>query len=330
MTENPLYAINSDLLYSKSSDCIKRALHRKGTEDSSKSADLDRALFSERPFVNHTEYQLWASIALELLGKAALAKHHPCLVVDPRRLDSMLAAAGIDSKADGTSIKMGEVRTLSAREVYKRLKSIIPEYDDDAYDLCITTAENRNAELHSAASPFSRMEPDWEERYWRACEIILRYIERTFVQWFGDTNAEEALRMIEEAKDTRSRKQEEVAIKVRGAKQDFDKLGDTERAEISIKIKNMDLRTVLKDFSKTYEMAWEVSCPSCESRSFMAGNETVSSFMETTVVVDGEFRRVKNFGRTFAPSEFICAACGLRLADSDEIRSARMFETHQE
>lgn len=330
MTHDPINAINSDFLYSKSSDCIKRALHGRGTEDPSLSGDLGRRLFGERPSANLTEYQLWASIALELLGKAALARHHPCLVVDLRRQDSILAAVGISSRPNGESIKIEMIKTISAKEVYARLRAIIPDYDDDAYEICATTAEDRNAELHSAASPFSPMKPDWEERYWRACEIILNDIDRTFIQWFGGTNADEALQLIEEAKDARKRKQDEVAVKIDRARQNFSKLSDVDRIRIAEEIRGKDLRTILKDFSKTYEMAWEVSCPSCEGRSFMAGNETVSSIMEATDVIDGQIRRVKNFGRVFAPSEFICTTCGLKLADSDEIRSARMFETHQE
>ena len=330
MTHNPLETIKFDFLYNKSSDCIKRALHRRGTGDPSLSAGLNRRLFGEKPLENLTEYQLWASIALELLGKAALAYHHPCLVIDTRSSDSIFAAAGISSKADGTNIKMEEIRTLSASEVYKRLKSIVPNYNEDAYDLCITTAGGRNAELHSAASPFNHMKPDWEERYWRTCEIILDYIGRTFTQWFGQSNAAEALKVIEEAKDARKKKQDEVAAKIERARQSFSKLDDVERSRVVEEIRDRDLQNIMKYFSKTYEMAWEVSCPSCRNISFMAGKETVSSIMDSTELIDGELRRVRNFCRVFAPHEFTCPSCNLKLADSDEIRSARMFETYRE
>lgn len=58
-------AISEEALLGKSRAYIAKALRRKGEQD------LE-------------EYQLWASLALELLGKAALAHRHPCLVVDPR------------------------------------------------------------------------------------------------------------------------------------------------------------------------------------------------------------------------------------------------------
>lgn len=330
MTLNPLDTIKFDFLYNKSSDCIKRALHRRGTGDPSLSAGVGRRLFGEKPLENFTEYQLWASIALELLGKAALARHHPCLVVDPRSSESMLAAAGIDSKTGGKSIKMEEIRTLAATEVYKRLKFIVPGYDDDAYDLCVITAGGRNAELHSAASPFSRMDPSWEERYWHTSEIILGHIGRTFNQWFGQKNVNEALKVIQDAKDTRKKKQDKVAVKIERAKQKFKKFSREKRDRIANKIRDVDLPNVLKSFSKNYEKAWEVSCPSCGNRSFMVGKETVSSIMDSTDVVNGRIVRVKSFGKVFAPHEFICSACNLKLSDSDEIRSANMFETYKE
>jgi hypothetical protein len=37
------------------------------------------------------EHQLWASLALELVGKATLAKIHPCLVADPNSSASTTA-----------------------------------------------------------------------------------------------------------------------------------------------------------------------------------------------------------------------------------------------
>ena len=41
------------------------------------------------------EYQLWASLALELLGKAALARIHPSLIADPNHQISLFAASGV-------------------------------------------------------------------------------------------------------------------------------------------------------------------------------------------------------------------------------------------
>ena len=65
-------AITKEGLIAKSRIYIQRAFRAKLADD------LD-------------EYQLWASLALELLGKAALAGIHPSLVVDPNHYESLFA-----------------------------------------------------------------------------------------------------------------------------------------------------------------------------------------------------------------------------------------------
>ena len=334
MTMDPLNIIKFDFLYSKSSDCIKLALHRRSTESPHPGERGLRDLFGQEKAVNHTEYQLWAAIAMELLGKAAIAKQHPCFVVDPSGPDSMLAAAGLGSRLDGTSIKMDGIKTISAKEVYRRLKGLVPGYDEDAHDFCSAIAACRNAELHTAASPTFHLEPglglDWEGKYWNTCEIILSHIGYSFDNWLGEENAAEAFRMIDDASKVREEKKAEVTIRIAMAREKFNELEEARRVTIKNEVNNIDLNTVPNRFTRTYEKVWEVICPSCENRSFMAGIETALSFMETTDVVDGEIIPVKHFGRVFAPYEFVCPACDLKLSDTDEIRFANMYKTYQE
>lgn len=75
------------------------------------------------------EYQLWASLVLELLGKSTLAKIHPCLIVDPLSQVSMFAAAGL---AIGTDIK-----TIIAKTLFERLAHISKRFDKRRQDFCI-------------------------------------------------------------------------------------------------------------------------------------------------------------------------------------------------
>jgi hypothetical protein len=62
------------------------------------------------------EYQLWASLALELVGKAALAKIHPCLVADPNSPASLFAAAGMSV---GTDIKTVIAKTSTGSPTFQ-------------------------------------------------------------------------------------------------------------------------------------------------------------------------------------------------------------------
>ena len=147
MPEDVFIAINGDALHAKSKVYINRALSKKGARD------LD-------------EYQLWASLALELLGKAALARKHPSLVVDPNHWQSMFVAAGINVTTD--------VKTIAAKTLFERLVHLVPRFDKTLQKFCQEIAERRNAELHSADLPFRTMRLEaWEARYWHACDTIL-------------------------------------------------------------------------------------------------------------------------------------------------------------
>lgn len=334
MTIDPLEIIKFDFLYRKSSDSIKRALHRKSTEGPHWPDRTHLDIFGEAASVNTKEYQLWAAIALELLGKTALAKQHPCFVVDPRGPDSMLAAAGIGSRLDGTRIRMEGIKTISAAEVYQRLKGLVPRYDDDARNFCLAIAASRNAELHTAASPLfdlePRLGPGWEETYWNTCKIILSHIGHSLGEWLGEENATEALRVIEEASKARKKKQGDIAVRIEMARREFNKHSKEHCTAVANRLKDIDLSTASRDFDDSSEKVWEVTCPACGNRSFMAGHETIHSIITTTNLVDGERRRVRDSGRVFAPSVFICAACDLKLTDSDEIRLADMYKTYQD
>ena len=77
------------MLFKKSSDYIKRALESKEADDISM-------------------YWLLSSVALELLGKAALADRHPFLVVNPKGAESY-EAIFVEAGTRATA----EVRTIT-------------------------------------------------------------------------------------------------------------------------------------------------------------------------------------------------------------------------
>ena len=111
MAEATFIAINSEALLAKSKVYMSRAMASKGDEE------LD-------------EYQLWASLALELLGKAALATKHPSLIVDPTHWPSMFVAAGIKITTD--------VKTITAKTLFERLTHLAPRFDKSVQDFCVT------------------------------------------------------------------------------------------------------------------------------------------------------------------------------------------------
>jgi hypothetical protein len=173
MPDDVFIAINGDALHAKSKVYVGRALARKG------AGDLD-------------EYQLWASLALELLGKAALARKHPSLVVDPTHWQSMFVAAGINVTTD--------VKTITAKTLFERLAHLVPRFDKTVQKFCQDIAERRNAELHSADLPFRTMRLEgWEARYWHACDTILHHMGSSLEHWLGAGGAKAPRQLLDEA-----------------------------------------------------------------------------------------------------------------------------------
>jgi hypothetical protein len=161
MSKQPVMvpALSAEALMGKSKAYIARALAAKARGSMS-------------------EHQLWASLALELLGKAALAKVHPCLVADPQSSISLFAAAGMNV---GTDIK-----TIVAKTVFERLTHISKRLDKKTQEFCTNMSLKRNAELHSGEVPFEAVVPSsWEGRFWHTVEIILEATDSTIEAWLG-------------------------------------------------------------------------------------------------------------------------------------------------
>ena len=74
------------------------------------------------------EYQLWASLALELIGKSPLAAVHPCLIADPQSHVSLFAAAGMNVGTD--------VKTITAKMLFERITHITKRFDKKTQEFC--------------------------------------------------------------------------------------------------------------------------------------------------------------------------------------------------
>ena len=162
-TPTLLPAVSSEALFGKSKVYVQRALRCK------QAGDLD-------------EYQLWASLALELLGKTCLARIHPSLIVNPQDQISLFAASGINI---GTDIK-----TIATHTLYERLRHIAKRFDEGVKKFCDDISQRRNAELHSGEVPFKEMKLEaWEVRYWHAAQLILDRMDSSLEEWLGARQA---------------------------------------------------------------------------------------------------------------------------------------------
>ncbi len=258
-----------------------------------------------------SDHQLWASLALELLGKACLAKKHPSLVADPMHSISLLAASGFNK---GTDIK-----TITAKTLFERLHTLIDGFDSQVRDYCKKISERRNAELHSGERPFANMEiKSWEARYWYAAQLILSDMDLTLDAWLGADQAESPKQIIQQAKqaminaalvrvDTyrtkflnRKKRDKEIAIKESKSKLPFHYRG-------------------LFDFY--YEKEWMRYCPSCQGLGVLAGDLVNEEVVDTDF---SEYPFMEQVEKTYVAEEFFCPVCSLRLEGQIELRACEV------
>jgi hypothetical protein len=261
------------------------------------------------------EYQLWSSLALELLGKSALASISPSLVADPTHLDSMLAAAGVHS---GTDFK-----TITSKTVYLRLNQLSKYFDTNVHKFCSDISLRRNAELHSGEAPFQQMRLEaWEGKYWHAAQIILDLLESSLEEWLGAREAKAPKERVKQAEEALS---QAAVNRVTQAKEHFAALSKKEKEKA---IEGAKLRTAAQLrslFDIFTEHAWSVDCPACTNKAFFAGMSYDEEILERDPQSD--YDEVEKY---YGAEQFHCPVCELHLDSRQEIEAAGLDPDHTE
>lgn len=266
------------------------------------------------------EYQLWASLAMELVGKAALAKIHPALVADPTNFPSLFAACGRSITTD--------IKTITAKTLFERLSHVTKEFDARYKGFCEQMALCRNAEIHSGESPFSGIRAEaWEAEFWGAAEAILRCQERDLSSWLGTQNAKAPLETVRQVNEGMER-----AIQAR-----------IERYRKSFEVENKhpnERKKRIEESSGFNYSTWtfrfpdgEIKrylCPACGGLGALNGSFWDEDIVETDSGVayetdDGNLYQelpTEFVEETFTVEEFACATCKLSLYGTKEIAAA--------
>jgi hypothetical protein len=295
-------ALQVEALYAKSQVYIRKGLRAKHDED------LE-------------EYQLWASLALELLGKAGLSSIHPALIADPTHFQSLFAACGHQISPD--------IKTITAKTLFPRLAHISKRFDARVQVFCEQLSLRRNSEIHSGESPFSGMKADaWEKKYWHAIEVILELQEKNLDQWLGAEDSKAPKQMLADAD---AAIQMAVETRISHAKEVFlaNHKNTAERVSYIKQLEAKSPREYWRDFDTLSLDGYEINaCPSCGARGVVGGllwHEEVSDDDNSD---DPYFESVE---RTYSAEEFLCKVCNLRLLGTREIEasdlSAEFFET---
>ena len=262
---------------------------------------LERAL-SRRDAGEFEEFQLWAVMSLEVLGKAALAHIHPALVADPQDLESLLAACGVAKSPD--------FRTIQAKTVFSRCKRLVKGFDETCERFCLQMASDRNAELHSGSVPFTGVTLDtWQPKLWHCIQLLAGGQGETLDTLLGADEALAANSIISDASQA-------LAAAVRGRV-------DRARSEFAIG-RSSDERRYVADAAKVAVRAQlgndstECECPACGCVGILSGNLT----NEEVIDRDEDEPWCRWVNQTYSAELFRCVACKLHLEGEQELDAA--------
>lgn len=266
------------------------------------------------------EYQLWASLALELLGKAALAKVHPALIADPSSKESLFAACGRPISPD--------VKSIGAKTLFDRLTFISKEFDARHQRFCDQMALRRNSELHSGEAPFTGMSEEvWEREYWGAIDVILRIQGLTLKEWVGAENASAPTKVIEAAEKAL---EWSVKHRVKRCAEDFlaKHKDPKERVGIIERSRARGLPVAIGKSLAGYESNATETCPACSAMGYLGlslWEEEITEEENEIQGPDGEWYQdapSERIESTFNVEEFICPDCSLHLFGVKEIAAS--------
>jgi hypothetical protein len=273
-----------DVLWSKAKLLVARASEE----------ERDGALF---PF--------WSVLALEIVGRAALAHVHPALLADPNAHGSLLYAFGYGHPE--------RPKSVPAATVFRRCAVIVDDFTEADANGTLALIELRNEELHSGASPFATLPTAaWLADYYRLCQLLLRSFGRDLNDLFDEEEAEAAQRMIQAAAEEL---ESEVKQAIADRRRAFDALDPSEAQELRVQ-GEAEARARFESTQLYSGQAGKlVPCPACETPAWMTGE----------LVRAGEPRAGEDAILTESvklPTRLQCFACELDLHGHGRLHAA--------
>jgi hypothetical protein len=221
------------------------------------------------------EYQLWASLALELLAKSSLSTVHPALIADPTHYQSLFAACGRPLATD--------VKTITAKTLFERLSHISKEFDTRIQKFCEQLSLRRNSEIHSGESPFSGMLPEaWEAKFWHAAYIILNIQVKELEQWLGAEGAAVPRQLLHDADEAISMM---VKSRIDHALEEFNEKhkNQKKRDELIEQAKNEKLWGHDQKFNYLVDNYELHECPACKGMGVLGGRSMTKKYLKTKI-----------------------------------------------
>lgn len=246
-----------------------------------------------------SERALWASLSLELMAKAALARCSPLLVATPTEDGKNLLIA--------TGLMHGEARfqSVSAKTLYERCAHAFKPF---SFQEAMKMTHARNEYLHGSTPDFTSMpESAWWPRFWALADVLVVANEKNLEELVGYKRLEVA-----EAHLRQNKKNIKVRAStlIEAAKR---RLSQFEQGTLPAKEAAKWAPGTRYDAGLTYSDPER--CPACKSQGELEGKDVEDVDVSYEHSGDDYFTTVSV---TVYSEYFSCASCGLIL-DSPEL-----------
>jgi hypothetical protein len=256
------------------------------------------------------EQAFWASAALELLGKAALAKVSPLLIADPQEEGrNLLIAAGL---VEGDA----RFKSVTAKTIFWRCERAFKPFRlDDALKM----AAFRNEYLHSASLDLLPHSPDvWWPVFWARAVVLITAMDRTLEDLVGaDRVSISEAHLEKNAANVKERLEALIARAIQ--RLDQYRSGALPERELSA-------WTSPQNFVVGMNYCEYASCPACTAEGLLEGDEEVSTEIRREGIdSDDEWSMPWN-EVTVLSEYFSCPVCHLVLDRPELIGEAGLPE----
>ncbi|SDU25539.1 hypothetical protein [Jiangella alkaliphila] len=256
------------------------------------------------------EQAMWASLALELLAKAALARASPLLIAVPTE-DGMnvLIALGL---IGGTA----RFESVPAKTLYSRCeKAFKPFSKAEAGKI----SQARNEYLHGVSAGFTLIpEAAWWPRYWAQAVIVVAACDKEIEDLVGDSRATLVRDHLDQNKKNVEHRTEMLLERARQRRAQYD--AGTLPARVAGEWQPGQLLTAGLSHSQ------EEPCPACGRQGVIEG-EDVSDVDTQYERIDEDYEVIVTL--TVDSEFFSCPHCGLVLDNYQLLEQAGIQPTFE-
>jgi hypothetical protein len=262
-------------------------------------------LFFERAFQESPDdplFGLWCSLALELLGRAALASISPALLAESDREHKFLLHA-FNRGAEGTT-----PRSIGAVQVFTLCQTLFEKFSKDDLTAAMAIVNRRNGELHTGEAAFDEYPAKlWLPGFYRACRSLTEGLGESLETLLGVEVANAASEMLDE---TQKKVRQHVLTLITAHQKVFEgkSLGERQKVAAQSAIETAEL---------VRDRHHKVICPACKCEATVKGE----TFGPERLIRNEEEIVIR---QSVSPRSFSCSACGLKLHGYPQLDAAQL------